>query len=131
MQLSIDSDTTNLVMPGAKSLYAGHFYLESSLNSFNYKHASNNAPIHTKCKALKNEMGLVAKVECSGIFHYGQLVVMIRGLLQQMGFPKHPQKARLTIQLQKPLCIPPCVSKEISPGMCIFIGYRMRPLNWP
>eukprot|EP00957_Ditylum_brightwellii_P043398 3290449-Ditylum_brightwellii.AAC.1 len=48
MQLSVDSDTAYLVLPGAKSRFAGHFYLESHPCALNYNKVPNNAPIHTK-----------------------------------------------------------------------------------
>eukprot|EP00957_Ditylum_brightwellii_P210109 15364581-Ditylum_brightwellii.AAC.1 len=94
MQLSVDSDTAYLVMPGAKSCYAGHFYLESSPNPLNYNHNPNNTPAHTKCKALKNEVCSAAEEECNGLFHNGQLAIMIRGLLQQTGNPQAPTKIK-------------------------------------
>eukprot|EP00957_Ditylum_brightwellii_P126289 9628379-Ditylum_brightwellii.AAC.1 len=54
MQLSVDSDGTYLVLSGAKSCFAGHFYLQSHPHPLNYKSAPNNAPNHTECKTLKN-----------------------------------------------------------------------------
>eukprot|EP00957_Ditylum_brightwellii_P118367 9027262-Ditylum_brightwellii.AAC.1 len=94
MQLRVDSDAACLVMSCAKSRYAGHFYLKSSPNTLNYNQTPNNAPIHTKCKALKNVVCLAAEAECGGLFHNGQKAIMIRGLLQQMGHPQNPTKMK-------------------------------------
>eukprot|EP00957_Ditylum_brightwellii_P101926 7768452-Ditylum_brightwellii.AAC.1 len=48
MQLGVDSDAAYLILPGAKSCFAGHFYLKSLPNMLNYNTAPNNAPIHTE-----------------------------------------------------------------------------------
>eukprot|EP00957_Ditylum_brightwellii_P200866 15311162-Ditylum_brightwellii.AAC.1 len=66
MQLRVDSNAAYSVMPGAKSRYAGHFYLKSSPNTPNYNQNPNNAPIHTKYKALKNAVCSAAEAECGG-----------------------------------------------------------------
>eukprot|EP00957_Ditylum_brightwellii_P172475 13131345-Ditylum_brightwellii.AAC.1 len=81
-------------MPGAKSRYAGHFYLESHPNPLNYNHAPNNAPVHTECKALKNVVCSAAEAECGGLFHNSRLAIMIRGLLHQMDHPQAPTKIK-------------------------------------
>ena len=49
MQLAVNSDASYLVAPGAKSRYAGHFYLEANPHPANYNKAPNNAAIHTEC----------------------------------------------------------------------------------
>eukprot|EP00957_Ditylum_brightwellii_P073348 5573850-Ditylum_brightwellii.AAC.1 len=54
MQLHADSDAAYLVKPGAKSRYAGHFYLVLHPNILNYNKVPNNTPILTKYNTLKN-----------------------------------------------------------------------------
>eukprot|EP00957_Ditylum_brightwellii_P036522 2766336-Ditylum_brightwellii.AAC.1 len=49
MQLAVDSDAAYLFLPGAKSRFAGHFYLQPLPNDLNYNNSPNYAPIHTKC----------------------------------------------------------------------------------
>eukprot|EP00957_Ditylum_brightwellii_P188919 14380542-Ditylum_brightwellii.AAC.1 len=53
MQLGVDSDTTYLLLPGAKRCFAGHFYLKSLPNALNYNVVPNNTPIHIKCQTIK------------------------------------------------------------------------------
>eukprot|EP00957_Ditylum_brightwellii_P051126 3876048-Ditylum_brightwellii.AAC.1 len=69
MQLSVVSDATYLVLPGVKSCFAGHFYLQAHPHPHNYNSAPNNTPIHTECKTLKNVVCLAAEVECGSLFH--------------------------------------------------------------
>eukprot|EP00957_Ditylum_brightwellii_P120983 9227354-Ditylum_brightwellii.AAC.1 len=76
MQLSVDSDAAYLVLPGAKSCYAGHFYLQSHPHHLNYNTAPMNASIHTKCKTLKNMVCSATEAECSGLFHNGKFDTM-------------------------------------------------------
>eukprot|EP00957_Ditylum_brightwellii_P183335 13965197-Ditylum_brightwellii.AAC.1 len=77
MQLAVDSDAAYLVLSGAKSRFAGNFYLRAFPNNLNYNDAPNNAPVHTKCRTIKSVVCLVAEVECSGIFHNCQTAIVI------------------------------------------------------
>eukprot|EP00957_Ditylum_brightwellii_P096242 7330972-Ditylum_brightwellii.AAC.1 len=75
MQLAVNSDAAYLVLPGAKSRFAGHFYVRAFPNNLNYNNTPNNAPIHTKCETIKSVVCSVAEAECSGIFHNGQTTI--------------------------------------------------------
>ena len=90
MQLAVDSDASYLVAPGAKSRYAGHFYLEANPHPANYNKAPNNAAIHTECRTLRNVVCSAAEAECGGLFHNAQVAVSIRRILEAIN---HPQKA--------------------------------------
>lgn len=78
MQLAVDSDAAYLVVPGAKSRYAGHFYLESKPTRGNYNKARHNAAIHTECKLLKNIVCSAAEAECGSLFQNAQRAIGIR-----------------------------------------------------
>mmetsp|Transcript_5614 Transcript_5614/g.8164 ORF Transcript_5614/g.8164 Transcript_5614/m.8164 type:complete len:80 (-) Transcript_5614:241-480(-) len=47
MILHVQSDAAYLVLPHAKSRYAGHYYLSNQT-------PTNNDPVHTECKTIKN-----------------------------------------------------------------------------
>ena len=89
MQLAVDSDADYLVVPGAKSRYAGHFYLESKPNAKNYNGSPSNAAVHMECKTLKNIVCSAAEAECGGLFQNAQVAINIRRILEAIG---HPQK---------------------------------------
>ena len=94
MQLSVDSDTAYLVVPGAKSQYAGHYYLQSHPHHMNYNQSPNNAAIHTKCKVLKNIVSSTAEAECGGIFHNAQTAIGIRQTLEAIGHPQQTTRLK-------------------------------------
>ena len=52
MQLKVELDASYLVVKGAKTRIAGHFYLEPKKNYYNTM--NQNGPIHTECTTLKN-----------------------------------------------------------------------------
>ena len=90
MQLSVDSDASYLVQPGAKSRYAGYFYLESTPNSLNYNGTPHNAPIHTECATIKNVVCSAAESECAGLFKNSHISIHIRRVLEALS---HKQKS--------------------------------------
>eukprot|EP00957_Ditylum_brightwellii_P154848 11785579-Ditylum_brightwellii.AAC.1 len=94
MQLSVDSDAAYLVFPGAKSCFAGHFYLKSLPNVLNYNAAPNNAPIHTKCRTIKSVVCSAAEAECSGLFYNNQTAINICRILDEIGYPQQPTKVK-------------------------------------
>ena len=94
MQLSVDSDAAYLVVPGAKSRYAGHFYLQSKPHRLNYNKAPHNAAIHTECKILKNIVCSAAEAECGGLFHNAQIALNIRRTLEAIGHPQKPTRIK-------------------------------------
>eukprot|EP00957_Ditylum_brightwellii_P090315 6878383-Ditylum_brightwellii.AAC.1 len=94
MQHSVDSDAAYLVLPGAKSRFAGHFYLESLPNMLNYNAAPNNAPIHTECRTIKLVVCSVAEAECSVLFYNSQTAITICCILDEICHPQQPPKVK-------------------------------------
>eukprot|EP00957_Ditylum_brightwellii_P144267 10991350-Ditylum_brightwellii.AAC.1 len=81
MQLRVNSNDAYLVMAGAKSHIAGHFYLASLLNPLNYKKSPSNAPFHTKYIVLKHIVCSAAEAEYGGLFHNNQTSVNLHYIL--------------------------------------------------
>lgn len=75
MKLAVEFNEEYLILPGAKSRYAGQFYLESMPKRLNYNRKPNNVPILTECRDLKNVVCLAAEAECGGLFHNSQTVI--------------------------------------------------------
>ena len=94
MQLAVDSDAAYLVSPGAKSRYAGHFYLESKPNPKNPHKAPHNAAIHTECKTLRNVVCSAAEAECGGLFNNAQVALTIRRTLEAIGHPQRTTRVK-------------------------------------
>ena len=94
MQLAVDSDAAYLVAPGAKSRYAGHFYLESKPHKTNYNKAPHNGAVHTECKLLRNIVCSAAEAECGGLFHNAQVALGIRRTLEAIGHSQQPTKIK-------------------------------------
>ena len=88
MQLHIESDAAYLVIPGARSRAAGHFYLAASAAP-NKKYAGRfNAPIHTECRTIRNVVSSAAEAECAALFHNCTVAVGIRNALTGLGHPQ-------------------------------------------
>eukprot|EP00957_Ditylum_brightwellii_P035288 2676251-Ditylum_brightwellii.AAC.1 len=85
MQLCVDSDTTYLVMLGAKSCITGHFYLASTANPLSYNGTPHNAPVHTECIVLKHVFCLATEAELSGLFHNVQRAMALHYILAALG----------------------------------------------
>ena len=85
MILHGDSDAAYLVLPNAKSRYAGYFYLGSLDPSDTI-----NGAILVDCKSFRRVLSSAAECETGGLFHNGQTAVIIRNMLIQMGHPQPP-----------------------------------------
>ena len=83
MILHVDSDAAYLVVAGAKSRVAGHYYLSS-------KDPIHNDPLHSLCRLLKSVVASAAEAETAGLFQNAQLVVCIRRCLIALGHPQPP-----------------------------------------
>ena len=89
MQLHIESDAAYLVIPGARSRAAGHFYLSAS-NKPNKTYARrSNAPIHTECRTIKNVVSSAAEAEYAALFHNCMTAVGIRHALNGLGHKRN------------------------------------------
>ena len=83
MILWIESDAAYLVLPNARSRYAGHFYLSTlppKGNLTSYKPPT-NGPIHTECRTIKNVVASAAEAETAGLFGNAQIGIAIRRAL--------------------------------------------------
>eukprot|EP00957_Ditylum_brightwellii_P160243 12199627-Ditylum_brightwellii.AAC.1 len=94
MQLNIDSDAAYLVLPDAKSPFAGHFYLQSLPNTLNYAGAPNNTPIHTECRTIKSVVCLATEAECGGLFYNIQTTFAICHILEEIEHLHQPMKVK-------------------------------------
>ena len=92
MQLKIESDAAYLVIKGAKSRIAGHFYLESTKDNFNKNKFS--APILTECSTLRNVVRSAAEAECGGLFHNAQKAIIIRRILTALHHKQNPTEIK-------------------------------------
>ena len=88
MILHIDSDAAYLVLPNARSRYAGHFFLSTPTSD--NRPPLPNAPIHTECKTIRSVVASAAEAETAGIFGNGQTAVIIRRALAALGHPQPP-----------------------------------------
>jgi len=89
MILYVESDAAYLVMPNAKSRYAGHFYLSNKANP-SLSRPSRNGPIPTECKTIRNVVASAAQAETAGIFNNSQIAIPIRRALEALGHPQLP-----------------------------------------
>ena len=69
MVLHIDSDAAYLVMPEARSVYAGHFYLSDwPRDKPNLPSTKRNGTILTTCNTIHNVVSSAAEAETTGTF---------------------------------------------------------------
>ena len=100
MQLMVDTDAAYLVLPGARSRFAGHFMLEARPNKYAERKPPLNAPVLVSCKTIRNVVCSAAEAECGGLFDNSQMSVIIRHTLVSMGHKQAPTKIKkATIQL--------------------------------
>ena len=92
MQLMVESDASYLVVDGARSRIAGHFYLQA--NKIFLNSSEHNAPILTECVTLKNVVCSAAEAECAGLFHNCQKAIEIRRILQALGHKQSPTSVK-------------------------------------
>ena len=83
MVLHCDSDASYLVMPKARSRYAGFFYFKTDNEQL-------NAPIHIECKTLKHVVSSAAEAETGGIFGNAQFCIPLRYILEAMNHTQPP-----------------------------------------
>ena len=86
MVLNVDSDAAYLVLPGACSRLAGHFFLVSNPSMTRKIHP--NGPILTECKTIMHVVSSAAKAETAAIFHNVQTARPIRHILIALGHPQ-------------------------------------------
>ena len=72
MILKIDSDAAYLVLPKARSRFAGYFRLLDKPTTSNYQH---NGAILIECKSVRNVVSSAAEAETNGIFENAKIGV--------------------------------------------------------
>lgn len=91
MILHVDTDAAYLVLPKARSVIGGHYYLsEYPAPPPNQPNPSPNGAILTECKTLRSVVSSAAEAECGGLYHNAQNAIPIREALIALG---HPQPA--------------------------------------
>ena len=85
-------DAAYLVLPNARSRYAGHFYLSERppKGDLTSVEPPTNGPIHTECRTIKTVMGSAAEVETAGLYGNTQMGTIIWRALMEIGHPQPP-----------------------------------------
>jgi hypothetical protein len=94
MRLHIDTDAAYLVAPGAKSRFAGHYYMGSNTSPSAPQSTHHNAPIHVNCKLLKHVVSSAVEAETGGLFSNCQAAIPIRHMLAALHYPQPPTPVR-------------------------------------
>ena len=94
MRLHIDTDAAYLIAPGAKSRFAGHYYMGSNTSPSAPQSTHHNAPIHVNCKLLKHVVSSAAEAETGGLFSNCQAAIPIRHMLAALHHPQPPTPVR-------------------------------------
>ena len=95
MQFLVDTDAAYLVLPGARSRFAGHFMLEARPNAYAEHDPPLNAPVLVTCKTIQNVVCSAAEAACAGLFDNGQMSVIVRRTLISMGHYQAPTKLKI------------------------------------
>ena len=88
MILEADSDAAYLVMPKAKSRYAGYFRLLNKENTPN--RSIHNGALLIDCKTIKNVVSSAAEAETHGVFNNVKTALFLRHLLSSLGHEQPP-----------------------------------------
>jgi len=89
MVLHVDTDAAYLVLPGARSRYAGYFYLSENFKNYHTSTPKMNGAILITCKDLQGVVCSAAEAETGGIFNNVQSSIPIARILIHV--LKHPQ----------------------------------------
>ncbi len=91
MILHVDTDAAYLVLPNARSRYAGHYFLSNAPPPPPTTPSPRpNGAILTVCKTIRNVMTSAAEAETAGVFGNGQEIIACRISLHALN---HPQPA--------------------------------------
>jgi hypothetical protein len=91
MILHVDSDAAYLVLPNARSRYAGHYFLSDNPPSPPAKPSPKpNGAILSVCKTLPGVMSSAAEAEIGGVYLNGQDAVACCNPLEALGHPQPP-----------------------------------------
>ena len=87
--LFVESDAAYLVLPNAKSRFAGHFY-RSNKAIPKLPSPQRIGPVHTECKTIRNVVASAAEAETAAIISNSQIAIPIRRALEALGHPQPP-----------------------------------------
>jgi hypothetical protein len=91
MALHIDSDAAYLVLPNARSRYAGHYFLSDYPPPLPAKPTPKpNGSILTICKTIRGVMASAAETETGGVYGNAQEAIACRISLCALGHPQPP-----------------------------------------
>jgi hypothetical protein len=91
MILHVDSDAAYLVLPNARSRYAGHYFLSDHPPPLpTLPNPKPNGAILTVCKTLPGVMTSAAEAETGGVYWNGQDAIACRIPLEALGHPQPP-----------------------------------------
>ena len=93
MILEVDSDASYLVLPKARSRYAGYFRMLDKHDAPNRR--QHNGAILIECKTIRHVVTSAAEAETKGVFQNAKLAIALRYLLTSMGHPQ-PQTTIFT-----------------------------------
>ena len=83
MQLVVDSDAAYLVLPKARSRFAGYFRL---LDHPSTRHKTlYNGPILIECKTIRHVVSSAAEAERHGVFQNSKTAVSLQNILHKLG----------------------------------------------
>ena len=125
MILHIDSDTSYLSEPRARSRTGDHYYLSSlppdPKKSPNLPPPA-NGPIHTECRILKHVVASADEAEVGGVFHNGQTAVPLIITLHKIGFTQPPTPIKTDNSAAKVIVTATVRQKGPRQWTCNFIG---------
>ena len=78
MILHVDPDAAYLVLPKARSRYAGYFYLSDRMYDYVHGTPMPNGAILVECRSLRHVMSSAAEAECGGTFENARAAIPIR-----------------------------------------------------
>ena len=88
MQLTVDSDAAYLVLPKARSRFAGYFRLLDDPS--NVHRSLYNGPILIECKTIRHVVSSAAEAETHGVFQNAKIAVSLRNILKELGHEQPP-----------------------------------------
>jgi hypothetical protein len=116
-----------LVLPNARSRYAGHYFLSNNPPSPPaMPNPKPNGAILTVCKTLPGVMSSAAEAETGGVYWNGQDTIVCRTPFSLWDTPDHLLLSRLTILQPTALFIQTFVSDALKLGTCVGTGYVTR-----
>ena len=89
MILHVDTDAAYLVLPRARSRYAGFYYLSDKMSDYTKGTPMPNGAILVECRGLRNVVSSAAEAECGGTFENAQNAIPLAQILSRVF--KHPQ----------------------------------------